>query len=538
MNPRSQPATRASSTAVVAMSSAPYSVVAYLFLLVGFVSLVQSLAWTGFMASDDSYYVRSGLGWLNEFPYVAEHFGTVRAAVGIPMAVVIGFFGLSEVSVVLSTAFFLVGTVVVSFFALFRHLPISKALVICAGLATVPVLALKSTIPSADLPELFFVALSFWLFWWATTFPSRAPLLLFSAGLAIGFAFSAHEVTAALFFFFGPLFLVGYRLPRITYLWMPLGFLVVIAAEFAYYAWAAGAPLHRWQLLVEGTRVSDRVHVGFLQFAAGGTIHVWQPIDPFLMFFTKHDIGLVGWLAAPALWWAFVTRRHDPSELLRIMRLLGGLALVWIVFAAIALQNLILLPRYYMVAAYALYLCAALWLLLAVWPNHRTIAVWLVCLAMLVHFAAIAIDNKQVRFGERALVRYLQTTSGAVVTDPMTAFNSTWFCRWGGVDCDRVKGRVPVSGDLYFHNPLNATRSNRFVRADELAAFRPNPDWTVVWRDEGREPLFSKLARQSGFAGWLPKQVSGKLVRQPPVAVVYKVQLHAPAVAEAQKGNR
>ncbi len=491
--------------------------------LVLVIGAVLHFAWTGFIVSDDGYYVTSGLGWLNKFPYVAHHFGTVRAAVGIPIAAMIGLFGYSEFSVVLSSMLFYAATLALTFYVLSRIVGNRLAFAAAAGLATVPLLALKSTIPSADLPELCFVVASFWLFWTATERPSRAGALLLAAGVSIGLAFSAHEVTAALLFFYGPLFVVGYRIRRKQYLLIAVGFLAVIAFEAAYYELVAGDAFHRWKLLLSGTTVNDRVDVGFLQIAAGGTLHVWAPLDPLLMFFTKHDFGMLGYFAVPALWWGYVHARRDRAAPARLVRLLGLLAVVWIVFAAVALKNLILLPRYYMVAAYALYVCAAVWLAVVLWPRRPVLTIVLMVTGAVVHALAIAVDNKDPRFGERALVEYLKQHPGPLVTDPATANNIPWFCEWEKADCSGVVGRSPLEGDLYFYNPRNADHSSRFIPSSRIVLYRPQPGWSVVWSKTASLATPAAVLEHSGLRAIVPAALAAKLFRPGEAVKVLRV---------------
>src|SRR6187549_3926774 len=118
------------------------SVVVRHVLLWAVVSACFWFAWTGFVASDDEYYALAGLGWLHDFPYVAQHFGTVRAVVGIPIAVMIGLFGEREFTVVLSTCVFFAATASVTLTMLTRLIGAIPALASCCIMATVPLFAL------------------------------------------------------------------------------------------------------------------------------------------------------------------------------------------------------------------------------------------------------------------------------------------------------------------------------------------------------------------------------------------------------------
>lgn len=144
------------------------------------------------------------------------------------------------------------------------------------------------------------------MFWLGCS--NNKPATFIVSGVLAGLAFSAHELTAALLLFYGILFLLGFRVSRRYYLYIATGFVLVIAVEALYYWVTAGNPAHRFMLLMQATSVNDRVHVAVFQIAAGGTIHLWAPIDPLIMFFTHHDMGLIGWASIPSVYWVYRQR--------------------------------------------------------------------------------------------------------------------------------------------------------------------------------------------------------------------------------------
>lgn len=488
--------------------------------VVCFLSL--QMAWTGFVSSDDAYYVQAGLGWLEHFPYVAQHFGNVRASVAIPIAFMIYLFGESELSVTLSTAIFLIATAGITLFMLSNLVGRSAAFLACMVLVTTPLFALKSTIPCADIPELFFVVLSFWLFWRACWAEEHISLLLFS-GISAGMAFSAHELTIALILFYGVLFLRAYKIPRRAYLWMALGSTLIIVAEGIYYWIAAGNPAHRFMLLLHATTVHDRAQVGFLEIAGGGTLHIWTPIDPFVMLLTHHDFGLLGWVSIPAVWWLFVNQWQNPTKPVALARLALGLGVAWFLVSAILLREMILLPRYYMVAAYCLLIICAVWASTALWPRRKRIVIAMLTVALAINILSISIDNKNPKFAEKALVGYLKNSQGPVYTDPLTAHNADWYCRWEHVDCSRIQVGVPETEAKYFWNPKNTNNPNRFVPKDELARYQPGPSWERYWSLE--EPLrpIAVFLQMTGLANVIPTKIWGKLSHPNPTVHLYVV---------------
>ena len=480
-------------------------------------------AWTGFVVSDDAYYVEAGLGWLRQFPYVAPHFGNSRFSVALPIASMVFLFGESELSITLSTALFLVATTVCLFFMLIRLIGQPAAFAAAVALATTPLFALKATIPGADIAELFFVSCSFWLFWLACTRNARTTLLL-ASGISAGLAFSAHELSCALVLFYGVLFLTAYRIRRRDYLWLAFGFLLVIALEAGYYALSTGNPAYRFALLMKAAAVHDRLEVGFLEIAAGGTLHVWAPIDPVVMLLTHHDFGLLGWIALPAVGWLLAMPWRDQSPPVALARLMLGLGVSWYLVSALLLSRMVLLPRYYMVTAYCLVVVSAIWLSVGLWPRRKPAVIALLAVALSANLLGVSVDNRNPKYAERTLVDYLRDTSGPVYTDPLTAHNVSWYCRWEGVDCARIRVGSPDDGAAYFWNPRNAASPNRFVSRDELERYQPKPSWELFSTvDEAPRPLVTLLAAL-GLESLVPAALWRRLRFPNPTVYFYRVR--------------
>ncbi len=91
-----------------------------------------------------------------QFPYVAPYFATARAVIGIPIGIMIKLFGESEFTVVLSTCLFYAATVSLTMAALSRLTGLVEATITSCLIATIPMFALKPTIPSADQTRTIF----------------------------------------------------------------------------------------------------------------------------------------------------------------------------------------------------------------------------------------------------------------------------------------------------------------------------------------------------------------------------------------------
>ena len=65
-------------------------------------------------------------------------------------------------------------------------------------------------------------------------------------------------------------------------------------------------------------------------------------------------------------------------------------------------------------------------------------AIFVVLLVLAVNLLCIEVENKDPRFGERALVQYLGVSNTPVLTDPYTARLTKYFCHWEQADCSRI----------------------------------------------------------------------------------------------------
>jgi len=480
-------------------------------------------SWTGFISSDDEYYAVAGVGWSRYFPYVARHFGEIRAAVVIPIAIFLKLLGESEFAVVASTCLFYLAMLSVSLIMLSRVVSMTTAFVATATLATMPLLAIHGTIPNADFPELFFVVVSFFLFWLACQ-RQRRIMWLTLAGVAAALAFSAHEISLALLLFYGLLFVFGYGIPRVHYWVMALGFLSIVAIECLYYWIMTGDALYRFTLFFQGAGIRDREEVGFLKFTPSGTLHVWDPIDPLIMFFTHlHQFSVLIFFAVPALIWAFAGRADNSVPARKLAFLLTSLGVVWLVFGAFALTNQKLLPRYYSVTAYCFFMTAALWAAAEIWPRHRLWVSGGIAVFVLIGLVGIQLANKNPRYAERELVRYLATTDAAIHTDPMTEEKSRWYCRWQKLDCLRIKSSPPVAGSLYYYNPQVAREVNRLMDKDRLPLYQPQSSWTEVWRLEEDRGMTTSIMKRLGIERWLPQAIQHRINRPGRTVSVFRV---------------
>ena len=233
------------------------------------------------------------------------------------------------------------------------------------------------------------------------------------------------------------------------------------------------------------------------------------------MFFTKHELSLIGFLAIPALRWTY-SRAKPPSQAQSAARFLAALAACWFIFSAVALINLKLLPRYYMVTAFCLCLIIGLWLSIRVFPQRPKWATLLLSLLLGANFLAIAVDNKNPRFSERALAQLSPSTKSTIYTDAKTAQAARWYCAWQGSSCVNIASGVPGAEDLFF---LNISRMRQLPASPGTQGSSPQLLGEVV---PPVSPL-GALAIRAGLDAVVPARIFNKIVRPNPPSYLYRL---------------
>ena len=114
---------------------------------------------------------------------------------------------------------------------------------------------------------------------------------------------------------------------------------------------------------------------------------------------------------------------------------------------------------------------------------------------------AVNVDNKNPRFGERALVDYLQHSTGAVYTDPYTAYYSDSYAQWSGVDYSRIKAGPPTVGFPYFYNPQQCRLPQQVRPVGRREGYKPPVSWEVVWREREAPKALGVMLRKMEVAG-------------------------------------
>jgi hypothetical protein len=481
------------------------------------VATVLSLAWVGFIGSDDMEYYLSGRALSGSFWNAAGGFGGMRASVTMPIAFSLRIFGDREWALVLPTVGYALATAAVSVYALARVVPIAVAWLTTVLFWSLPAVAITATMASADVAELFWAVCAFWLVMEACASEGgRQTRLLVAAGACVGLAFAARETAVALIIWLGAGFLLGLRLPRVKYLWTAAGFLCVVVLECMYYAISVGNPLARFTALVGTRSVTSRMVVPPFTFDDTGNLRIHDAVDPLVMLLTKHSFGVLYWsllLLALFIWFRRRARDRQPvpterSHAVNPALPALALALIWGVFASVVLLKMRIHARYYLTPTYFLMVAAALWWFAHIGTvNKRATALAATAVLFLANALGIWLDNRNPRFAERALAAMALRYDEPIHTDVATAGVARVFLSWNGGQAGRIVDTPPAAGDLAFRVLTGVGAENRQRGAHSLDL----GNIEVVDR-RAAEPLLSgSLITQIVAAGMVPGPIARKL---------------------------
>lgn len=464
-------------------------------LLLGALFLILvSISWIGFIASDDVTYARGAYGWIEQFPYVGGH-GTIRYPLTIPMALSFAAFGGNEYAMVLPSLLYMFALLALAWSMTRAAAGEGAAAFALAAFVTSPLLVIQASIANVDAVECAFLLASFALFWRASEAGASRRLLL-SSGACAGLAFLTRETAIFAAIFYAPLFLIGYRMRRLDYLWIVAGFAAVWAIELVYLGIMTGDPRYRFNISLNHDATIDR------GVDLAGNMVAHPLVDPLLVLLANQEFMLLFWLTIPAWVWLCTSRRLDDRTR-RYARLIAWMGASWFLCAAAAQTLLPLNPRYFMLPAVA----ACIVIGLALSRCQLRIAAVLLVILVGANILGIAVENKASVFGERVAARIVAAAPGTTfVTDAKTRYRAELLLRWDGTQ-SRLVGRAPQPGDRYLFNPARATD------------VRPLPNWREVARYSPRPTPLAHLVISSGLDTVLPSAIVRKLtVQHPPVS--------------------
>lgn len=480
------------------------------------------LIWVGYTASDDSYYLEGGRAWLEHFPFVAHNFGVVRHTVVIPIAIIFGLFGESNFTLSLSTVIYFLGLLLVTWFAIRKLYGFRTAVLAYVLTLLTPLFAIQSTIASVDMPIVFFVASSFWLYIFAVKDPNHRVSCLLLSGVCTGLAIMSRETEGILVIFYGVLFLAGYGMPRKYYWLIALGCAFVTGSECLYFWAMTGNPLYRLTLLREGASEVSRGSLGLFSARGDGNIRINKFLDPLLVVLVNQEFGLIYYVAAASTAYLFL-KRKVANAAPRTEVLLVLMAVMWFVLISVALSHLRLNPRYYFVPTYACDILIAIGLGRYLWLTRPKFATGIIAILLSTNFLCMYLENKNPDFGPKSLVTYAASVNEPIYTDERTYNHTEERLKWAGEPKTKVIGGPPPPGSLFFLDARNAYSGHELIPPGHEHFYSPTPGWREVARFHENARWIKYPMDLIGANKWLNENIYDKITSPNPDVFVYRV---------------
>jgi hypothetical protein len=479
----------------------------------------------GFQASDDASYLTGALGWLAKFPYVGESHWTLRHTITIPTALAIGLLGLNEFAVSLSNVLYFFGFLAINAWYVSRYLGAPTAAVSTGLVIALPGFVVVATYLNSDIPELFFLSLSFWLFVNARNDPDRG-ILWVASGLSLGLAYVTRQTAAAMLVFVALAFLMRPAAPRVRYLLLGAGFLVVVAADWIYLTLMTGDVMYRFSVDFNHDRV-DRLAEAARVATTGslldkeGNLSVNVFVDPLLSLFVSQKYTLLFWMLVPALFHAWRQRFKEGSD---VRSLICGLGVVSFLFISLN-PKLYLVPRYFIVCAWCASVIVAWWMNSLWMASRRALVVMLAAIYAVATTLALSVENTNPRFIERQLVAWVKQHPMEVIhTDPETALRSRYFFQFAGLSMRSVIAEPPPSGAMAFFSADRVAQCAARPRCKDRAAdFMPGQGWKELDSFEAAPRPVGQIVRAMGVDGYLPRDISRRILLPGGRVVIYFV---------------
>jgi Dolichyl-phosphate-mannose-protein mannosyltransferase len=481
-----------------------------------------TLAWVGYVGTDDQDYANGALGWLNRFPYIGDNHWALRHPVVIPLAVSLAIFGHREISLGLPSVFFFLVFLVVNYCYLQRFFDSRFAFLTLAFMATAPLFAVYATFAQAEIVETLFVSTSFWLFYSATR--NKEPAWpMFAAGVAVGVSFLVRETGGALLLFYTVLFLVGFGMRRRYYLIMAVGFLLIAGLEMGYFGALTGDPFYRYHIDVNHN--SPATHATIFRgtgdvLTVAGNLRVGGTIlRPILLLLINQEFGLLFWVFIPAAIWV-CRAKIIPVEERRLLQILTGLGMVWMLFIAYS-RLLDPIPRFYAVTLWTAIVVIIYWMRCCLYRNWPKVSIFLAISLVATNLLCIYVEDKNPAFAEHALVAYMVQHDAVVVhTDPLTLHNAHLLLEFKGVS-NRVISDPVSPGGLYYFNKKNIDYCRRYGCTYDWKQYLPKESLRVLTRMEPKRRLIGILIASLGLDNFIPTAIYERLDRPNTGGVLY-----------------
>jgi 4-amino-4-deoxy-L-arabinose transferase-like glycosyltransferase len=499
------------------------------FVLAGLLVFAFLLMWAyyvGFQAADDKSYLNGALGWVNSFPFVGKDHWALRHPMTIPAAISIKFFGLNEFGVSLPNIIYFTFFIVLNYWAVRKYLGTFCAAITTLIFITLPGFIILSTYLEIGIPEIFYLSVSFWSFRKALDFPEKTRLWLIS-GAAMGLAFVTRETAASFVVFIGLVFLFKPIVSRLYYIYLFGAAASILFIDWLYLALMTGNVRYRYSIdlnhdTIDRFAVASRVAVRKGLIDNEGNISVNVFIDPVLNLFVSQKYTLIFWLLVPALFLLWRKRTQLSTSL--TLGLLTGYVFVSFLFLG-ANPKLYLVPRYFLVTAWAASIIVAWWLV-SLFRSKKYLSVAVAVLALFgANFVAMSVENINPRFVEKTLLAYSTSHPNEVIyTDTETIEKAKFYFRFANKSMDSVSPEIPPQGATFFYSAERiATCKLQSKCRERFSEPIPGPTWSVKEEINPTPRLLGKLIRLIGVDKSLPLDIKRKLLLEGGNVTIYTV---------------
>jgi hypothetical protein len=268
--------------------------------------------------------------------------------------------------------------------------------------------------------------------------------------------------------------------------------------------------------------VASRVAVRNGLIDSEGNISVNVFIDPILNLFITQKYTLVFWLIIPAL--ILFWRKRTQLSTSLTLGLLAGYVFVSFVFLG-ANPKLYLVPRYFLVTAWAASIIVAWWLA-SLYRSQKRLSLGLAVLALFgANFAAMAVENINPRFVEKSLLAYATShPSETIYTDTETIEKAKFYFRFENKSMALISPEIPPPGGTFFYSADRiATCKLQSVCRERFSDPVPGQNWSVKEEIYPTPRLLGKLIRLIGVDKILPSDIKRKLLLEGGNVTVYTV---------------
>lgn len=505
----------------------------FLALLALLAALVLRWRWVGYQGTDDVYYVWSAIEWANNPPHVGETHWSLRYPLVLAMAGAVALFGLLPFAFALPNLIAYLGFLALTYVAVRHWFGWRPATLAALGVITLPIFPVQATYPNPDLLECALAMAALWCFLRARQISGArngggvAHLAL--AGALAGLAFLTREISVALVFTLGILFLVRPRMARWRYFIMGGGFLAVVTTQLAWFAWATGNPFYRYQIASEFQMGSvDRA--GLTEFAQGRTLDLegvlatsaW--LKPFTTVLISQKFGILFFLALPATWLLLRSPRLNSAQR-DIIGVMALLAVVSWLFISLNTATLVLIPRYFAITAAAVLVIVAVALDLAWRAGRRYLSTGLAIGLFGGGSALLYLEFTEPTRAEQDIVARVAQAEQIIHLDPHTASRALLFLRAFKLD-HRVSNAPPPPGALVIRRvgSVEACQTNpQCGWRDRGIPFLVRPDWQLLHQDPPERRLIGTALRIVRLDDYLPPDILAKIERPYLGIAIYRV---------------